>query len=444
MKKLSTSRQYAPLRVCADICFYFYVVSLFSLSIETTGSDANGIYRAVTNLIAPWSLQIAVLISACFVLGFVIVRLDNGALRFLLSLLPGLSFLMSPFQPILLIHGVAWAYYVVVMTIGAFEVYLDVYRRRARAMLMAALLLTLCLIIFHFGTDNLKNERLFGGEICGLLYFFLTVLSLRGMRLTLGTPDRMRALDSAYVVTLPGLLVASFFLLRSVVPVFTGLITIVSRGLIWLTRLVFPHEMPEMFQPVEEEMEEAVEEETLLLAEAGDQSPGMELASGANPRVRIPQQTILWLMIVFLVAILFLLAFSMIRSKRKGQRQPKPVRERIERMPFVDGLLHRRSGESITSVQARQIRRIYRSYLEHIRSLLRLRITPSDTSQDVLDASAPYLDLPEDEKLRRLYIAARYGDPKTVTAEQVGEARRCLTAIEAAKPSLKEEGAGIN
>ena len=106
MKKISVSRQYAPLRVCADICFYFYTISLFSFSVLYTASDEQGVYGVVTNLIAPWSLQLAVLVAACLVLGFVIIRIDNMALRFLLSLLPGLSFLMSPFQLILLIKVV--------------------------------------------------------------------------------------------------------------------------------------------------------------------------------------------------------------------------------------------------------------------------------------------------------------------------------------------------
>ena len=170
MKQISISEQYAPLRVCADISFYFYVVALFSFSAPYTVSSDGGVQYVVTNLIAPWSLQLAILVAACFVLGFLIVRLDSMVLRCLLSLLPGLTFLMSPFQPILLIHAAAWVYYVVYMTVGNFEAYLDVYRRRARVMLLAAMLLTFCLIIFHFGTDSMANRRLYGGEIYGLMW----------------------------------------------------------------------------------------------------------------------------------------------------------------------------------------------------------------------------------------------------------------------------------
>ena len=44
----------------------------------------------------------------------------------------------------------------------------------------------------------------------------------------------------------------------------------------------------------------------------------------------------------------------------------------------------------------------------------------------------------ENKRLRELYIAARYGDPKAVTSEQVGEAKHCLGVIEAEKARVAE------
>ena len=46
-KGMSVSRQYAPMRVCADICFYFYTVSLFSFSVLYTASDLPPLETAV-------------------------------------------------------------------------------------------------------------------------------------------------------------------------------------------------------------------------------------------------------------------------------------------------------------------------------------------------------------------------------------------------------------
>lgn len=438
-RSTSVSRQYAPLRICADVCFYFFAVSLFSFSIQETFSDGNGVHRVGTNLIAPWAFQLAILVASCFALGFLIVRVENRGLRFLLSLLPGLSFLMSPFEQILLIHAVAWAYYVVVMTIGRFQVFLDEYRRRAKVMLIVAMLMGFCLIIFHFGTNSWQSDTLFGGETYGLLYFLLTVLSLRGMRLDYGTTRRMRAADGAFAVVLPMALVAVFFLLRSVVPVITFLISRVMPVLAWITRrLFFLENEPSIEKVTEEELEAAAEEESLLLTEGNDQSPGMEMASGADYRFSVSHRTTLFLMIAFFAAALVLIAIRLIRSRQKGSGQTQNASERIERVPFVGGLLRRRSGEPIQPQPVRQIRRIYRSYLQRVRALCG-KIAPSDTSEDVLKFSSPYLDLPENQRLRELYLAARYGDPKGVTSEQVGEARRCLSAIEAAKPLAPEQ-----
>ena len=438
LKRISTSEQYAPLRICADICFYFYVVALFSFSAPYIVSGDGGAEYMVTNLITPWSLQLAILVASCFALGFLIVRLDSMALRCLLSLLPGLTFLMSPFQPILLIHAAAWVCYVIYMTVGSFDAYLDVYRRRARVMLLAAMLLTFCLIIFHFGTDSMASRRLYGGEIYGLLYYFLTVLALRGMRTSMGASKTLRLLDGAYVIVLPAVLVAAVFLLRSLVPAITFLISVGARFLLWLGRLLLPNrEEPDIFHPLEEEeLNLTKESESIYVPEAYNQSPDTGQMEGKDPQLHLSEQTMLYLMIAVLAAGILCIAILLIRRKRKGRSWPKFAHEHIERMkPAAVEQPRRRSDEPLPA-NVRQVRKVYRSYLDHVRSL-RLRISPSDTSKDVLDGSSAYLDVPENQALRELYIAARYGDPKAVTSEQVGEAKRCLSVIEATKPHME-------
>ena len=333
LKRISVSRQYAPLRVCADICFYFFAVSLFSFSVLYTVSDETGVHGVVTNLIEPWSLQLAVFVASCFIVGLVVTRMENAALRFVLSLLPGLSFLMSPFQPIMLIHVAAWVYFIIVMTIGNFEVHLDVYRRRAGVMLFAALLLALCLIIFHFGTDDWYYAKLFGGEVYGLLFFVLCVLSLRGMRASLGAPKKMKLLDTAYVVALPALLVSVFFLLRAAVPVVTFLFSLLSRFLIWLSRLLSPNRnMPDIFHPSEEENVNKQVYESLLLPVGTDHSPDEEMMSGNDPQLHISPRTTFIIMLVLLAAVLVFIAVRLIRRKEEDPDKPRLAREHIERM----------------------------------------------------------------------------------------------------------------
>ena len=437
LKEISASRQYAPLRVGADICFYFYAVSIFSFSVKYYFLEGGAVLGVASNLVSPWSLHLSILLASCILLGLVITRIEKALLRFVLSLLPGICFLRMPIHPVMLILAAAWIYFIVVMTIGSFEVHLDIYRRRVGVMLFAALMLTLCLIIFHFGTEDWYYNRLFGGEIYGLLFFFLSVLSLRGMRTDLGAPKVMRLLDAAYVVVLPALLISVFFLLRSMVPMVTFLFSLLSRFLILLSR-IFPHkEMPDLFHQSEEaDVNKNVQEEPHLIPPAGDNSPGEEMMSGEDPHFRISPQIAFLLMIVFLAAVLVFIAIWLIRRKQKRSDKPRLARESIERTPF-ETLLRRSFGDSVLPANVRQIRKIYRSYLGHIRSL-RMRISPSDTSEDVLAFSTKYLDMPENKQLRELYIAARYGDPDAVTFKQVGEARRCLGAIEAAKSRMAD------
>ena len=198
--------------------------------------------------------------------------------------------------------------------------------------------------------------------------------------------------------------------------------------------------MPDIFHPLEEEDVNKVlkEEGSLSLPYGNDQSPDAELVGSGVPvhfHVSIP--VVLCIMIALLAGALILVAIRQASIRQKNQKKPRLVGERMERVPF-EGLLRHRSGDSGLPVHVRQIRRIYRTYLEHIRSL-RMRISISDTSKDVLDHSSAYLDLPENERLRELYIAARYGDPKKVTSDQAAEAKRCLSAIESAKPFAMDE-----
>ena len=438
IRSLSVSRNYAPLRVCADMCFYFFALSVMSLSVRLTSSDGTTVYGVVNNLVAPWELQLAVLSGACLALGFVIVHVESAALRFILSLVPGLSFLMSPFDPIMLIHAAAWVYFVIFMTVGNFEVYIDVYRRRCRVMLLVAFLLACGVIFFHFSADSWNKNKLFGGEIFGLLFFAFSVLSLRGMRLSLGAPKMMRAMDSAFVIALPAVIMAVFFLLRSAVPVLTAFFSLVMRFLRWLYGLFFPEkEIPDILYIVEELEEKAANEDKQLRPVDKDDLPVTEPISGRDPRLHVSARAWFFIAIILLIAFLVMITIRLMRSKHTEFEKPKIARERFEKIPF-EGLLRRRSSEPAMPANVKQIRKVYRSYLDHIRELHR-KIAPSDTSEDVLSLSSEFYDIPENRKLRELYIAARYGDPASVTSEQVSEAKRCLSVIESAKPRIAEQ-----
>lgn len=428
-KSISVSRVYAPLRVCADMCLYYYMLAVMTLAVEYNISTEKGVYGVVSNMIAPWLNQLLILVGACFVIGFLIVRINNVALRFVLSLLPGLTFFMSPLEPTMLIHAAAWVYYVIYMTVGSFELYVDVYRRRGRLLLFIALILTCLLLFYHFGNEAWYGNTLFGGEVFGLLFFVLIVFAMRGMRLSYGAPAKMRIFDAVHVVALPLILLAGFFLLRGTIPAFTWIIAKITRVLTWLFRLltkpreevpIIPDEDYEGPVKIEEE-----DQEIVLPPKAPDQT--VDPGTTATPRVRIQTSVWLWILFAILVLALVYYAIKLIRDRQKVYDKAKIARDRIEKLPREKHSRRQIFGSSL-SANVNKIRKVYRSYLQHLRSS-DVKIYPSDTSKDVLENTSQRLDIPENAALREVYIAARYGDPNAVTSEQADEAKRCFTVI---------------
>ncbi|MBR6236164.1 MAG: hypothetical protein IKR16_00325 [Firmicutes bacterium] len=430
-KNISISALYAPVRVCADMSFYFYALALLSLTVAYYASSGGKVYGVITNITSPWALQIGVLLVSSFALGFLTVHIKSAPLRFVISLLPGLSFLMNPFRPVFLVHAAAWAYYVIYMTIGNFEEYLDVYRRRIKLMLIMALVLTGLLIIFRFSNDAWYGSKLLGGEEYGLFFFVLAVASLRGMRLGFGATGRLRAMDTAFVVALPVLLTAAVLLFSGAVPVITYLFKQLTRVLAYLYSLLFPQkETPDISQLPDEDG--GLPAETPIIdPNAVKEDIETEPIDGEDPHIRVSSNTLFWILIVILIVFLVIIAVRLLRSKRSDPVKSGRAHERIERIPF-EGLRHRRSADTALSANVRQIRKIYRVYLEQVFSR-HARLGPSDTSRDVLDLSEDFSGLPENKTLREIYIAARYGDPDVVTSEQTAEARRCLNTLLSAR-----------
>lgn len=430
VKDISISRFYAPVRVCADMVFYFYALALLSLTVSYNASGGGTVYGVITNLTSPWALQIGALLVSSFALGFLTIHINSTLLRFAVSLLPGLSFLMSPLQPVIAVHALSWVYYVIYMTIGNFEEYLDVYRKRIRLMLLAAMVLTGLLIIFRFSNDAWYANRLLGGEEYGILFFILAVAALRGMRLSFGASGKLRAMDTAFVIALPVVLTAAVFLFSGAVPVITYLFKLITRFLAWLWGLLFPaKEIPDISKLPDDEggrpVDTPVLDPTLI-----DHDDGMSTIEGNSPNFRFTGRSFFWLFILIMIAVLVVIAIRLIRSKRSDPVRIGRSHDRIERIPFEKQ--QQKAAEKSLSANVRQIRKIYRVYLEQIFSR-HAKIAPSDTSKDVLDISEKFSGMPENKTLRDIYIAARYGDPDAVTSEQAGEARRCLNTLLSAK-----------
>lgn len=74
------------------------------------------------------------------------------------------------------------------------------------------------------------------------------------------------------------------------------------------------------------------------------------------------------------------------------------------------------------------IRRIYSQYLTYLRTW-GVKLKSSNTSQEVSDEAYRTLLKETDEELRSLYIRARYGDPRSITAEDVKRAKEAYEKL---------------
>jgi hypothetical protein len=82
----------------------------------------------------------------------------------------------------------------------------------------------------------------------------------------------------------------------------------------------------------------------------------------------------------------------------------------------------------LLATNARQLRRIYKTYLEY-RQGKGMSVHPSDTSAEILERDREMSESDDAVHLRELYLAARYGNPSAVTRDQVQEAQACLERI---------------
>ena len=82
------------------------------------------------------------------------------------------------------------------------------------------------------------------------------------------------------------------------------------------------------------------------------------------------------------------------------------------------------------------MRKIYREYLYYL-SGKGVSLTTGSTTTDVLDESRAVSDSQSNDRLREIYLKARYGSSETVTPEEVAFARKMLEEIRENKVEQK-------
>lgn len=404
------------IRVTGEICFFFSVLSIFP------------IFRS-------WWLPLALFTAACFALGFLIVRCKSTALRLLLSLLPGLCFLLAPLHWLLIFPGFAWLYYILVMTQGNYAMPLEEYRRIYRFLLLISL---------FFVAADIANSTLYRGELISIpslvyvfLFMFLGLYAMRRMQMGADMSAKWRLSNAVSTAGIPLLAVGAsvmlFLIFRFTQPILTWLLTPVGKGILWLLDKLFPQGSDISDQLAEPNI---LKPETNTLPyepEYGDF--GNESYLGDADRIitshlLIEKAATIGAFVV--LGLLLLLALYLVIQYVK-RNQPLPAEGEsdlaYDEGERIDPESKKHAGKAPRMVgNARKLRRIYQTYLEYVQTK-GLEIEKSDTSQEILERAKNIRGSEQAERLRQLYIAARYGDPKAVTGEQVREAQDCLEQI---------------
>ena len=406
-------KQNAVLRVAGEICFFFSVLNVFSA-------------------FGAWRLPMAVFAAACLLLGFAIVRFKSAPVRLILSLVPALAFLMGPFELLVCVPALAIVYYALVMTRGAYALPLYEYRRNFTVMLVISL---------FFLAANVANATVYRGKLISvdsLIYAFaflvLGVVAMRRMQMGTGISTAWQVRNALSVIGLPllavGLSLVLFLVLRFTQAGLLMVLMPVGRFAVWLIQKIFPSgggpardfSLPEAFN-----IERNANFEMEL--EVGSDAPAAAATQGGFNPLLIERAAAVggWVILALLLALAVYLVVC------HAQRGVKKEDEALACDGTEDAPPERRgkSGRRAPILgNARQLRRIYKTYLEYRRAR-GVAVLPADTSAEILarDGSLTGEAQGSAERLRELYIAARYGDPSAVTREQVQEAQACLEQI---------------
>ncbi len=402
-------RQTSVIRVTGDICFFYSILSIFKA-------------------FHIWRLPMALFAAACLLMGFIIVRCTNPMLRGVLALLPILSFLIGQPAWLLLIPAVAWIYYVVVMAVGNYAMPLDEYRKAFTIML------AICLF---FIAANIANSTIYSGKmisvdslIYAFVFLFLGVIAMRRMQMGREMNWSWKWRNALSVAGFPllavGVSIGLFAVLRFTHWGLTAILRPLGIILNWLLHKLFPTgRAPIESMSLQQVLTHtAIEYNTKWEAEGEDGS--IVAGNGENfERMLIERLASIggWVILGLALALVLFLALRRIwRMKPLSSEEP----EYEETGKAEPGKRRRRHRVTPVVGNARQLRRIYKTYLEY-RQEGGMTVGAADTSAQILDKETKGKE--NAARLRELYIAARYGDPSAVTRSQVQEAQACLERI---------------
>ncbi len=369
------------------------------------------------------------LIGAVLALGFLsslILQKTSGSVpvRIFCALLPALGLFAARSFPETLFTGVVLAFYAVVTLSGRSEIcYEDYLYWFGFPALPVAVVFVVC-----FSQWPIRPAA----TVCSAAYLFLGVLVLRRKRMGAGAGLKLRLVNLTELTGTVAIAILASILLYAGIR-HSGKILetlLLPFGLLFnavaflLDRFIslFKPMLPD--EPLIPEETESVVVEDVITAETMPTDPRDETVyAGVETLIHI----VAILLALAVLAFLLYRLYKMLRRTRPEGTAAGTIEEgEGERLGFRRDRRKRRKLAGLSNNE--KIRRLYRDYLAYVR-IRGVEIARQTTSEDVLEAAGQLPASGEAERLRELYIRARYHDAEEMSDAAVEEANALLARI---------------
>ena len=386
------------------------------------------------------ALIIGAVLLPVFISALILEKYKSLAVRFICGLLPMLGLLAAETRAQVLFTVPALLIWYVFAISGKNGINYEDYKYWFG---LPALIVLLILLI---SVPRLPEYRT--AALCASAYLAVGILVLRRKRMGAGAGTAAKLLNIAEPVGagLCGILAGAALwevlkrsgkLLEIIFYPIGLLIGAVISVLEWFTDILARH------QPVEESTAwESVSESAADIIESEAAVPSTEAAAYAWAETLIRAVTYIFILALFVLIVS--LVYKALKNSRTGAFAGDPEYDEAGGEKTFFGRNRRKKRSRVKRTNNEKIREIYREYLTYIR-LNGVAIVRQTTSEEALAASKQLGESEEAEKLRVLYIRARYDDAEELSGGEVREAEALWGTIreeyEAERRRRREEAA---
>ena len=404
----------SSLRVICIMCFIFVIISTIPMF-----SGVSGFFATLT--------------AICTIICLLTAKLKSMIGRLLVALIPLVLLLVAKLLStpdmsliLFLVSAAVLIFFAVFMAIGRFETEYWKFRKTYIGLTATAVFIS---IIYFFVYIAVEEDTKATMNVPGVMGFTLA-LALTGIfvltEMRSGEPDaKWRARNAGRIIAIfsavAAILVFAFLILSFVFSLIEPITGPMAPNLkterMRFNIVTTPYSAAAKFNPTEEAYKDKLkddEENAVFQQEEEKAFPWELIAIG----------------VIVLTAAVFLVCRYLKKRKQQADTEVKPVTP--EEQEQLDKIM--------------KIRSIYKQYISFLRRS-GVQIGKGSTSEDILGFSKENAAEAEDEpnpeelekgteaeeKLREIYIRARYGNPASITSDDVAQATRLLDEITAPK-----------